>query len=107
MLFLLRSFLIVTIIASPFGVMAASSLNPRRRRPRTLKIVTNNNAAAPIDVSPRALSLARSIDRLPPGDHVLKIVKGQAPAAPWEVEILNEQRVRVFALLKNGRTAAE
>lgn len=37
------------------------------------------------DVSARALSIARMIDRLGPGTHRLEITKDEFPGSPWEL----------------------
>jgi hypothetical protein len=51
------------------------------------------------DVSDRALSIARAVDRLPAG-HVyhLEIQKPDLPAMPWMVEIVREDRIQVLKL---------
>jgi hypothetical protein len=52
------------------------------------------------DLSARAVSLAREIDRLPPGDYVIRLVKCEIRALPWQAEIMREQPVRVMELGK-------
>jgi len=51
------------------------------------------------EVSERALSIARAVDRLPPGYvYHLEIAKPDLPALPWHVEIAREERLSVFRL---------
>lgn len=53
----------------------------------------------PQDVSERALSIARAVDRLPPGYvYHLEIKKPDMPAMPWMVEIVREDRIQVLRL---------
>lgn len=54
------------------------------------------------DLSARAVSLAREIDRLPPGDYVIRLVKCEVRAQPWQAEITREQPVRVMELGKSS-----
>lgn len=53
----------------------------------------------PADVSARALSIARAIDRLAPG-HIynLEISKPDTLALDWRVEIVREERIQVLKL---------
>jgi hypothetical protein len=51
------------------------------------------------DVSDRALSIARAVDRLPAGYvYHLEIQKPDLPAMPWMVEIVREDRIQVLKL---------
>lgn len=51
------------------------------------------------DVSDRALSIARAVDRLPPGYvYHLEIEKPDIPAMPWLIEIVREDRIQVLKL---------
>jgi hypothetical protein len=53
----------------------------------------------PQDVSDRALSIARAVDRLPAGYiYHLEIQKPDIPAMPWMVEIVREDRIQVLKL---------
>jgi hypothetical protein len=55
--------------------------------------------AIPQDVSDRALSIARAVDRLPAGYvYHLEIQKPDLPAMPWMVEIVREDRIQVLKL---------
>ena len=49
--------------------------------------MTAQPAIAPVhDLSPRVVSLAREIDRLPPGEYVIRLTKADVKAAPWQAE---------------------
>jgi hypothetical protein len=51
------------------------------------------------DVSDRALSIARAVDRLPAGYvYHLEIQKPDIPAMPWMVEIVREDRIQSLRL---------
>jgi hypothetical protein len=52
------------------------------------------------DLSPRVVSLAREIDRLPPGDYVIRLTKCDLKALPWQAEITREEPIRVMELGK-------
>lgn len=52
------------------------------------------------DLSPRVVSLAREIDRLPAGTYTLEIVKPDLPALSWHVEIVRVEQVRVMELAR-------
>jgi hypothetical protein len=54
------------------------------------------------DLSPKVISLARMIDRLPPGDYAIRVIKGQDKAAPWHTEISGAGTVRVVDIDKPG-----
>jgi hypothetical protein len=54
------------------------------------------------DLSPRVVSLAREIDRLPPGEYFIHLEKGEIRAAPWQAEIQRVEPVRVMELGKLG-----
>lgn len=41
----------------------------------------------PRDVSPRALSIARMIDRLGPGQHRIELKIDEFPGSPWELSV--------------------
>ena len=45
------------------------------------------------DVSPRAMSIARMIDRLGPGCHRIELTKDDFPSSPWELSISQLQVV--------------
>lgn len=48
-----------------------------------------SEGAKPVtDLSSRAVSLAREIDRLPPGRYSVEITKSALPASTWRIEIL-------------------
>jgi hypothetical protein len=46
------------------------------------------------DISPRVTSLARVIDRLPPGKYTLSLEKPELPSLSWHVEIVRLETVR-------------
>jgi hypothetical protein len=52
-----------------------------------------NDAPMARDSSPRATSLVRAIDRLPPGEYFIQIVKPDLQAKNWIIEII---RTEVF-----------
>jgi hypothetical protein len=52
------------------------------------------------DLSPRVVSLARAIDRLPPGEYVIRLVKGELQALPWQAEIARSEPIRTMELGK-------
>lgn len=54
----------------------------------------------PQDVSRRALSIARTIDRLPPGEYNLSLVKPGVKAADWQIEIVRTERLERAVLKK-------
>jgi len=46
------------------------------------------------DLSPRVVSLAREIDRLPPGEYVIRLSKCDLKTSPWQAEITRSETVR-------------
>lgn len=46
------------------------------------------------DVSPRALAIARQIDRLAPGSYYIHVEKVEDRAAQWAVRIVGEVMVK-------------
>ena len=40
-------------------------------------------------VSPPAASMARAVDRLPPGDYIIKLVKPVVQMDTWDFEVLH------------------
>jgi hypothetical protein len=61
---------------------------------------------APQDLSPRMVELARVLDRLPPGKHIITLEKPEVRAMDWEVCIETVQHNRKMRLTKrsNGRS---
>jgi len=59
------------------------------------------STSPPQDLSPRVIELARFIDRLPPGTHLLTIVKPEVRAVAWEVSIDTVQHNRTMKLPKS------
>ena len=55
---------------------------------------------APQDLRPEVVSLAREIERLPPGDYVFMLSKPDMKGLPWHVEIIKGERVRLMALMR-------
>lgn len=55
---------------------------------------------ADIGVSTRALSLAREIDRLPPGEYIAILVKHHVEAVPWHFVLHKADRIRVMDIGK-------
>lgn len=53
------------------------------------------------DLSPRVVSLARQIDRLPPGRYTIEIEKPEVKPMPWEVQITAEEET--IANIKIGK----
>jgi hypothetical protein len=63
----------------------------------------SDNEPRPVsDLSARVVSLAREIDRLPPGDYVIRLTKCEVRAMPWQAEIVRTEPMRVMEL---GKTA--
>jgi hypothetical protein len=56
----------------------------------------------PQDLSPRVVDLARIIDRLPEGKHIIEIVKPGVRAQDWHVEISTVQHNRTMTLPKRA-----
>lgn len=61
---------------------------------------TPTTPSIPSDISPRVVELARIIDRLAPGQHLIVIHKDDIRAKDWEVEILTVQHSRSLTLPK-------
>lgn len=59
------------------------------------------NTPPDLGVSKRALAIARTVDRLPPGEYVIKLCK-QAPehGAGWTAELAQSTPLRVMELAK-------
>lgn len=55
------------------------------------------------DLSPRMVSLGRALDRLPPGEYVIRLVKSDVQSAPWRAEIARSEPIRTMDL---GKPAA-
>lgn len=53
-----------------------------------------------VGVSPRALSLARAVDRLPSGTYNLVIQIPEVRAAPWELEVIRTEHIYKKVLSK-------
>lgn len=47
----------------------------------------------PSDLSPRVVQLARMIDRLPPGNYDISLVKQDLRAQDWKVEIVRTEKI--------------
>lgn len=52
------------------------------------------------DLSQRVVSLAREIDRLPPGTFTLMLVKPDLPGLSWHVEIVRVEPIRTMELAR-------
>ena len=52
----------------------------------------------PKDLSPRAISLARAIDRLPAGEYSIVLVKPEIEAKEWVVEINKMENLQNLVL---------
>ena len=50
------------------------------------------------DLSPRVVSLARAIDRLPPGTYSIAIIKG----LQWDAQINRVEQVQTMKIDKKG-----
>lgn len=60
------------------------------------------------DISERARSLAREVDRLPAGfNYVLHIVKDEVEAIDWRVEIVRTELIRRMTLSRDKNYHAE
>lgn len=52
------------------------------------------------DLSQRVIQLARAIDRLSPGEYVVRLVKPDMEAASWRVEIDRLDHIQNMAITK-------
>jgi hypothetical protein len=52
----------------------------------------------PADLSQRVISLAREIDRLPPGEYSILVIKPDLPALSWHVVLVRQECVRTMEL---------
>jgi len=52
------------------------------------------------DLSARVVSLAREIDRLPPGEYVIRLTKCELKAMPWQAEITRAEPIRTMEINK-------
>ena len=50
------------------------------------------------DLSARVISLARELDRLPPGDYSVRLVKPDLPDMSWHAEIIRVEPIREMEL---------
>jgi hypothetical protein len=50
------------------------------------------------DLSQRVVSLAREIDRLPPGAFTIQLTKPEMPGLSWHVEIVRLETIREMEL---------
>jgi hypothetical protein len=58
-----------------------------------------NETCKPIhDLSQRVLSLARELDRLPPGDYSVRLVKPELAGLSWHAEIIRVEPIREMEL---------
>ena len=55
---------------------------------------------APKDLRPEVVSLAREIERLPPGSYIFILHKPDMKGLPWPVEIIKGERVRLMDLMR-------
>jgi len=46
------------------------------------------------------VSLAREIDRLPPGEYVIRLTKCELKALPWQAEITRAEPIRTMEINK-------
>jgi len=60
----------------------------------TLKPVT--------DLSPKVVSMARAIDRLPPGEYSINLKKPTSKHESWDIAIDEVKRVQTMTLPQNG-----
>ncbi|MDH5605355.1 MAG: hypothetical protein OEY93_00550 [Anaerolineae bacterium] len=51
------------------------------------------DAGLDVGVSRRALSLARVVDRLPPGEYLIRLKRSPFKTRPWQVEVLRGERL--------------
>ncbi len=68
--------------------------NPLTVPPKPSKPVT--------DLSVRAISLARRIDRLPEGEYTIKLVKPEVRGQPWEVHVTRVETILDLILDRAG-----
>lgn len=61
----------------------------------------SNDPKPVTDLSPRVVSLARAIDRLPAGgEYVIRVVKPDLAALPWSVEVERVEPIKRMMLEK-------
>ena len=66
-------------------------------------LMSDNQTLPPSDlgVSRRALAFARTVDRLPPGEYVVRLEKRTvSDGAGWKVELAQSTTVKVMELAK-------
>jgi len=51
--------------------------------------MSNDISETKTGVSPPAASMARTVDRLPPGDYIIKLVKPVVQVDTWDFEVLH------------------
>ncbi len=57
-------------------------------------MVAADTDRSPSDLSAKVVSLARMIDRLPPGEYQLRLYKGDTRREAWELDIHRVEAVR-------------
>ena len=62
--------------------------------------MTETELNAPQDLRPEVVSLAREIERLPPGSYVVMLSKPDIKGVPWRAEIIKGERVRLMSLFR-------
>ena len=54
------------------------------------------------DLSPKVVSMARAIDRLPPGEYSINLKKPTSKHESWDIAIDEVKRVQTMTLPQNG-----
>ena len=54
------------------------------------------------DLSARVVSLAREVDRLPPGVYTISLTKPDIRSAGWQVEIVRIETIREMVIVKES-----
>lgn len=55
---------------------------------------------APADLRPEVVSLARELERLSPGNYLIRVTKPDLRGLPWLVEISHTEVVRIIDLFR-------
>lgn len=59
---------------------------------------SSTTAKAVTDISPEVTSLARSVDRLPPGTYTITLTKPEYRGQGWDVEISRREVIRTMEI---------
>lgn len=62
--------------------------------------LTTSEMVYPQDLRPETISLARELERLPPGTYTIKIEKPDLKGIPWRAEIDRTEKIRIVDLMR-------